>query len=164
MEFKLNIDGVSKGVHVERVEGGFVVTVDGREYAVADVVAQGERIYFSIGQRIFAGLVSHGQDVGFSMRGRYYRIAQEPVDADRPVSSRVSHGRLEAPMPGNIVSVNVDVGDTVSAGTPVVVLESMKMQNEITAPFDGTVERISCAPGDQVGFGQVLAEIVPAKG
>jgi biotin carboxyl carrier protein len=49
--------------------------------------------------------------------------------------------------------------ERVKSGQPAVVLESMRMHNEIEAPVDGVVRRINCKVGDQVGFGHVLAEI-----
>ena len=68
-------------------------------------------------------------------------------------------GRIEAPMPGSIIALHVKPGDPVKSGQPVVVLESMKMHNELVAPVDGVVRSLQCKVGDQVGFGQVLAEI-----
>jgi biotin carboxyl carrier protein len=67
-------------------------------------------------------------------------------------------------MPGSIVAVRVSEGDRVTAGTPVVVLESMKMQNEITAPVDGVVKRINCRVGDRVNLTDLLAEITAQEG
>jgi len=164
MELKLNINNVKREVHVEPVETGFIVRVDGEEYAVTDAVTGGGRISFVIGPKLHTGLISCSHDgIGFSMRSHFYRVVEEASDADRPTTTHISHGRLEAPMPGNIVAINVDAGDEVTAGQPVIVLESMKMQNEITSPFNGTVERIICTVGEQVGFDQVLAEIAPSK-
>ena len=62
-------------------------------------------------------------------------------------------------MPGNIVSVKVNVGDKVSSGDLVVVLEAMKMENEIFAGMDGTVTGISVAAGNTVNTGDVLITI-----
>jgi biotin carboxyl carrier protein len=70
-----------------------------------------------------------------------------------------SDGRVQAPMPGGIIAVHVHEGDHVTAGQPLVVLESMKMHNEITSPADGVVQRIHSKVGDQVSFGHVLVEI-----
>ncbi len=67
---------------------------------------------------------------------------------------------VKSPMPGLIVSVAVEEGDTVAKGDKVVILESMKMENELRAPRDGVVGRISVAAGDSVEKGQVLAVIV----
>jgi biotin carboxyl carrier protein len=64
-------------------------------------------------------------------------------------------------MPGSIIAVNVAEGDHVRSGQALVVLESMKMHNEITAPHDGVVRKVNCRVGEQVGFGHVLVEIGP---
>ncbi len=66
---------------------------------------------------------------------------------------------VKAPMPGLIVAVPVDEGQAVKAGQTVVILESMKMQNELKAPRDGTVQRISVAPGQSVEQKKVLITI-----
>ena len=65
---------------------------------------------------------------------------------------------LVSPMPGSVVAVNVAHGDTVNAGTVVVVVEAMKMEHSLTAPVDGVVELL-VAVGDQVKVGQLLARI-----
>ena len=64
--------------------------------------------------------------------------------------SEVAAGRLTAPMPGKVVAVLVDKGARVVKGTPLVVMEAMKMQHTIAAPFDGTVDEILFGVGEQV--------------
>lgn len=64
--------------------------------------------------------------------------------------------KVEAPMPGNVLKVNVKVGDTVSEGQAVVVLEAMKMENDIAAPATGTVASINVSVGDTVDTGALL--------
>jgi acetyl-CoA/propionyl-CoA carboxylase, biotin carboxylase, biotin carboxyl carrier protein len=68
-------------------------------------------------------------------------------------------GRIEAPMQGTIVKVLVEVGQTVQAGTGILVLEAMKMENQINAEAAGTVKEIHVATGDTVGGGDLLAII-----
>ncbi|GAW40222.1 Acetyl-/propionyl-coenzyme A carboxylase alpha chain [Brevundimonas sp. SH203] len=70
----------------------------------------------------------------------------------------VSDGSLRAPMPGKIVATPVKAGDVVTKGQPVVVLEAMKMENALTAPFDGVVESVASL-GDQVVEAAVLAVV-----
>jgi propionyl-CoA carboxylase alpha chain/3-methylcrotonyl-CoA carboxylase alpha subunit len=70
----------------------------------------------------------------------------------------VSDGSLRAPMPGKIVAAPVKAGDAVVKGQPVVVLEAMKMEHALTAPFDGVVESVS-AVGEQVTEASVLAVV-----
>jgi biotin carboxyl carrier protein len=65
-------------------------------------------------------------------------------------------------MQGTVVKVLVAVGDAVTAGQPVVVLEAMKMENQLMAERDGVVESVRVAPGASVGAGDVLVELADA--
>lgn len=67
--------------------------------------------------------------------------------------------RIKPPMPGRIVSVDVKVGDHVKRGQGLLILEAMKMQNEITAPADGLVKAVNVKPGQTVDGNAVLVEI-----
>ena len=66
---------------------------------------------------------------------------------------------VTAPMPGNILKVNVKAGDAVKSGTVLVVLEAMKMENEIMAPKDGTVTQVLVSKGSTVDTGAPLVVI-----
>ena len=67
--------------------------------------------------------------------------------------------KVAAPMPGTIVSVNVSNGQSVKAGDVLVVLEAMKMENEIKAPSDGTITSVVVAKGESVDTGATLVTI-----
>jgi biotin carboxyl carrier protein len=67
--------------------------------------------------------------------------------------------KVTAPMPGTVVSIKVNVGDTVKADTLVAVLEAMKMENEIFAGADGVVASINANAGDSVNTGDVLVSL-----
>ena len=68
-------------------------------------------------------------------------------------------GSVNAPMPGTILRVNKNVGDSVNAGEAVVVLEAMKMENDINSPKAGVVKALYVNKGDTVASGQVLFEV-----
>ncbi|WP_420645423.1 biotin/lipoyl-containing protein [Candidatus Leptofilum sp.] len=72
---------------------------------------------------------------------------------------RSGDGRLKAPIPGLIARYLVDVGDEVTAGQPVVILEAMKMENEVRSPTNGRIEAIHVAPGETVASNTLLVEI-----
>ena len=74
-------------------------------------------------------------------------------------ASHAQHGGLTAPMNGSIVRVLVEAGQRVTAGTPLVVLEAMKMEHSIRAPQDGVVKALYCAEGEMVAEGAVLVEL-----
>ena len=73
-----------------------------------------------------------------------------------PVAAPVSGNAIKTPLPGVIIDVKVNVGDTVTKGQTVVVLEAMKMENNINADRDGKVTAIQVAKGDTVADGAVL--------
>jgi len=81
-----------------------------------------------------------------------------PAPAAAPVAAGAGNA-LKAPLPGTITAINVKVGDTVAVGDVVVVLEAMKMQNNIEAESAGTVTAINVNPGDSVMEGSVLIMI-----
>ena len=88
-------------------------------------------------------------------------VASAPAPAASPApAAPVADGtKVTAPMPGTIVSVKVNVGDKVEAGTLVAVLEAMKMENEIFAPVDGTLGAVNVSKGQNVESGTVLTTI-----
>ena len=67
--------------------------------------------------------------------------------------------KVNAPMPGKILKVNVNAGAAVKKGDVLLVLEAMKMENEICAPQDGTVATVECAAGDSVESCKVLVSM-----
>jgi pyruvate carboxylase subunit A/propionyl-CoA carboxylase alpha chain len=71
----------------------------------------------------------------------------------------VAQGSLLAPMPGSVLRIGAAVGDTVTAGQPLVWLEAMKMEHTVTAPGDGVLVELNVEPGQQVEVGAVLARV-----
>ena len=88
--------------------------------------------------------------------------AQAPAakEAPAPAPAAAAEGTpMNAPMPGMIVSYEKNVGDAVSEGDTVLVLEAMKMENALAAPCSGTIKAINFSSGDSVAKGDVLAVI-----
>jgi acetyl-CoA/propionyl-CoA carboxylase biotin carboxyl carrier protein len=119
------------------------------------------------------------RDVDVEVNGRRYSVsvwvpdvptvvtaAGSPAATARPrrsgsasASGAAGSGRVAVPMQGTIVKVLVSVGDAVTAGQAVVVLEAMKMENNIAADKDGTVAEVKVEPGQAVGTGDVVVVI-----
>jgi len=85
-------------------------------------------------------------------------VAAAPVAA-QPAAPAGAGNPVKAPLPGTITTINVKVGDTVAVGDVVIVLEAMKMQNNIEAEYAGTVTSVVVTPGDSVMEGAVLLTI-----
>ncbi|MFE7525575.1 acetyl/propionyl/methylcrotonyl-CoA carboxylase subunit alpha [Kitasatospora sp. NPDC057542] len=110
---------------------------------------------------------------------RTYRVARygDRVHVDTPAGGtaltalprfpdptvRTDPGALLAPMPGTVVRVVAAVGDPVTAGQPLLVLEAMKMEHRVAAPADGTLVELRATPGRQVETGTLLAVVQPTE-
>ena len=100
-----------------------------------------------------------------TVNGTAYEIELEemtgaaPVAAPAPAAAPAGGEKVSAPMPGNILSVNVNVGDTVKRGQVLMILEAMKMENEIMSPCDGKVASVNTTKGATVETGALLCVI-----
>lgn len=101
----------------------------------------------------------HAEDSNYflHMNGRTFRFKEDNGQAGHDDSE----GMYRSPMPGKVVSVSVKVGEQVSTGDALTVVEAMKMENTIRSEIDGTVTRVSCAAGDLITPEMVLVEIEP---
>ncbi len=83
-----------------------------------------------------------------------------PAPAAKPAATAAAGGEtISAPMPGNILSVNVQNGSAVKKGDVLMILEAMKMENEIMSPCDGTIASVNVTKGSTVETGEVLCVI-----
>ncbi|MBV6393625.1 MAG: hypothetical protein KPEEDBHJ_02867 [Anaerolineales bacterium] len=162
----------------------YVTTVDGREYQIEIVderhVRVGDRLlavnFESVsGQPVFSLLLDGKSFESFVypddenwqvlLRGRQYQVQVEDEREKRlkaAAGSGVAEGgefHLKAPMPGLVVAVSVAEGEEVKKGQVLVILESMKMQNELKSPRDGKVDRIRVKPGESVEQKQTLLSV-----
>lgn len=100
-----------------------------------------------------------GDSTWVSYRGSVYEV--EKPGAARSKRKHHSTGEAHAPMPGQVVDVIVEQGQQVEAGDRLLVLEAMKMQHAVLAPFRGIVRELPVHRGDQVTEGQLLALVEP---
>jgi len=126
------------------------VTVNGVEYEV-EIQFDDGKWEVSIDGNLYEVEVDQGSSRGLRKRR----------DSNR--GGGQSSGLISSAIPGKIVSVLVSEGDKVDSGTVVIVLEAMKMQNEIKAGIDGKVEIIMCKPGERIEANVPLMEIVGSK-
>lgn len=109
------------------------------------------------GVAIRFAVARYGSDVYVdSTNGPVHLVAAPRYPAPE---SNLERGSLVAPMPGNVIRVGAAVGDTVTAGQPLIWLEAMKMEHTINAPSDGVLTQLNVEPGRQVEVGAILAKI-----
>ena len=140
-EYKYTIDGNKYEVAVNEVNDTTAkVTVNGTEYTVEWEKPVEEKPVVKV-QPVTAKPVATA------------------APAATPAAAPVSGNAIKTPLPGVIIDVKVKVGDTVKKGDTVVVLEAMKMENNINADRDGKVVAIQVAKGDTVADGAALVEL-----
>lgn len=136
----------------------------GSESASVDLLGN-DHYVLRMGERVLDGFVTPVED-GYLVvfQGRTYEVAIED-DRARALAQfgnpkhRAASGTIKAPMPGLVKAVHVAVGDEVKRGTSLVILEAMKMENDLTAPGPGVVKEINVEPGAKVDQGQALVII-----
>lgn len=160
----LEIDGLVRTVHVERVGDRFLVTVDGRPHEVDAVeVAPGRWSLLVDGAASREAAVRTAAPPGelvVQVDGASVPVVlRDPRRARRGHTAADGPARVVAPMPGKVVRVLVTAGEAVDIRQGLVVVEAMKMENELRAPRAGTVSEVSVQEGAVVDVGAVLITI-----
>jgi 3-methylcrotonyl-CoA carboxylase alpha subunit len=143
--YRLHLGGdtIPVNLHVED-DGTAVLTVAGRSERV--VVA------------------THGDDVFVHVGGAAYQLRYEhPLDRLAAQSQGGADDNVRAPMPGSVVAVHVDAGDSVARGQALLVIESMKMETTIAAPRDGVVQAVQFSVGQTFDRDALLISLQAAE-
>ena len=161
--FMMEFRGEAHTVVLTRAHGGVLqLLIDGTSYELNFASTASGALDVRLGaQRVLAHVYQTGEVAHvFTAQG-----AAEITVVDALAhagESRSDVGRLTAPMPGKVVSFAVKVGDKVTKGQPLAVMDAMKMEHLITAPVDGVVAELLYAVGDQVAEGAELLKLVTA--
>ena len=158
-------------VQLERTDEGLVAHVDGTRYPIDLAVSETTGLYSLI--------VAHaawtyacrfeGQEAVLSFHDRDIRLT---VEDERERQTRLLTGggrtgargaKVRSVMPGVVKELRVAVGDTVAEGGPLLILEAMKMENEIRAPAAGVVQAVHVGAGEAVEKGAPLIDIAPPE-
>jgi biotin carboxyl carrier protein len=166
MKFEVQLTGPSgkalRVVELEREGERWKITLDGKPVAADAVEIAPNTLSLLLEGQSYEIRVTPSPDGALKLQTGLQEFTAEVVDPRAWRGRR--HGALEAegrqqvlaPMPGKVVRVLVQAGDTVEAGQGLLVVEAMKMQNEIRSPKGGTVERLNVKEGQPVNAGEVL--------
>src|SRR5580698_3593759 len=165
MTYDVVVDDKTHHVELIRGEKSWICKVDGKEVEVDAELTARDILSVLVGGK------SYEIKRERSLQGELHMVigsARYAVDVQDPRSLRTRRAiagvdagpqKLKAPMPGKIVRVLVAEKDEVKAGQGIIVMEAMKMQNEMKSPKDGIVEKILAAEGSAVNAGDTLAII-----
>ena len=151
---------------VEADGAGWRVTIGGRTVHVEGIVGESMRVRLDA-RPVEAWITRQGDTIAVERVARVFRFRvrdpRAPKLARRRSQEDATRGELHAPMPGLVVEVLAEVGDSVEAGAPLVVVEAMKMQNALVAPVSGRVSAVAVKAGVAVETGQLLATVTAAE-
>jgi len=163
MEYEFLYNGKSCTISLDKGDGHYKVSLNDKVIEVdASLVSPGELSMIIDGRSVRAfGARSDGWRV-ICIGGVQWVLgdpAAEESSGGAGGAGGTGDGMITTPMPGKIVAVHVKVGDVVKKQQPLIVVEAMKMQNDILSDVNGVVRKIHFEPGDQASFGEPLIEI-----
>jgi len=145
-KFKFTIEGASYSVNVKNIEGNQAeIEVNGKSYAVG---LEQEVNTLKTPILVRKEVVTNPGDNKITVKG-----------APAPTNSRPSANYIKSPLPGSIISIATTVGTTIKEGDLLLVMESMKMENNILAEKNGVIKNIAVAPGQAVMQDDILLEL-----
>ena len=174
MQFDVEVGGRIRRVAVVRSGHGFAISVDDRPYHVDAARTGVHALSLLVDTGVAGGPQSFEVTLAEDRRGEAVatvngipvRVAvnRRPRPAGAPHAGPAGRPLpVTAPMPGRVVRVLVSAGDRVAARQPVVVVEAMKMENELRAAGDGTVAAVHAREGESVEAGALLVVIEPRE-
>jgi pyruvate carboxylase subunit B len=148
---KITVDGVEVSSDMQRIGGLdlYSLLVDNVSHEV--IVEEGNGTQ----PNVYSVLVEGARYLVRVQDERSRRLAL----ADRSLKPPAGELLIKAPIPGLVIKIAVAPGQVVKEGDSLVILEAMKMENELRAPREGTVHEVRVAPGEQVALGQLLISI-----
>jgi len=161
LTYDVSIDGKIYRLDLKRTENRWSCRLDGREIEVDAVLARPDVLSLRIGNRAYEVKCERvAGEMHLWVGGARFAVdVRDPRSLRGRVRVVDDHGpkKIAAPMPGKVVRVLVSQGTEVEAGAGVLVVEAMKMQNEIKSPKKGTVQKILVSEGAAVNAGDILA-------
>jgi 3-methylcrotonyl-CoA carboxylase alpha subunit len=164
VQFSVLLRGQERAVAIQSgPRDAMTISVDGNPVSVSHVVRTGGALAATVdGLRVNARAFVYEIHVHVWLDGQHYDFLYEDPRS-KEFSASASRGSLTTPLPGVVAAVVVSAGQVVAAGDVLMVIEAMKMEHTISAPFAGTVETLHFARGDRVPEGSALLELTPAS-
>lgn len=165
MKLQAEVNGEKYEVEFARTDGEVEVTVDGRSYKVDSSEPEKGVFLLRTDNAVNEAIVSESHENAYRVRLGADEFEVKILDPKRLRGSAAGDNsgadasEIKTAMPGRVVRIIAVPGTAVTKGEPVVVVEAMKMQNEMKSPKDGVIAEIRFAEGDTVNAGDILAVI-----
>jgi biotin carboxyl carrier protein len=150
-------------VSVERRKNQYFVTYDNTEYKVeADEIKPGH-LKIKLGDRVIKCVITKGdKDKFVFVEGDVFKVRNIELTGTKKTKKK-DEGNLNSPISGKVVGIKVKDGDKVKKGDVLMIIEAMKMEYLIRAPYNGKVKKVNFKEKDQIEIGQNTVEIAKNK-
>ncbi|RNC79711.1 MAG: acetyl-CoA carboxylase biotin carboxyl carrier protein subunit [Balneola sp.] len=164
MKFEAEVKETTIEVELNEEESSFI---SGKASETFTFKKDNGRFFLRLGTKLYKidNVDYNGSEITFSINGEWHTVTvkdEQELLLDSlgfKTGSDVAEGSIKAPMPGKILDILVRVGDEVTKGQPVAILEAMKMENELKSPIDGKVISIDAETGQSLEKNSPILEI-----
>jgi len=168
MEFEFRIDGACRKISLEKKEKTYLLR-DGETILETEIrsVSENELVFLAGGRSSRVYIARDGERRLIFTGGQEFVVCESLYEAGHSPGGdeRTPEGgrHIKAPMPGKVIKLNVALGEDVRKNQTLLIVEAMKMENEIKSAIEGTVKKIHVAAGDLVDSEKSLIEIEPKR-
>ena len=145
-------------ITVEHRDDTFFITYDNNEYTVTAKEVKPGQLIIQLSERVIKSIISQGEESKFVfIDGNIYKVKRIELTGRKKTEKK--EGDLNSPISATVVNVKVKEGDSVKKDDVLLVIEAMKMEYLIHAPYSGTIKKVYFKEKDQIEIGQLTAEI-----
>jgi 3-methylcrotonyl-CoA carboxylase alpha subunit len=150
-------------VTVERRHNHYYIMYDNTEYTVEAAEIDQGHLKLQLGDRVIKCVITEGEKEKFVfVDGEVFKV--RPVElTGKKTTKKKEEGDLNSPISGKVVNVKVKPGSSVKKGDAIMVIEAMKMEYLVRAPYAGTVKKVNFKEKDQIEIGQQTVDLIKAK-
>ena len=147
-------------VSIEKKDGFYFITYDNSEYKVEATELKPGQLKIKIGDRVLKSVITEGDKEKFVfVEGNVFKVKPVELTGSKKPKKKTDEGDLNPPISGKVVNVKVKNGDSVKKGDVLMVIEAMKMEYLICAPFNGKVKKVNFNEKDQIEIGQQTVDL-----
>lgn len=168
MEYEFKVEDKVYNLKIELKDGNYKIELDGKNYDInAESISPNTISFLVDGKTLTAYLAQSDDKVYVSINGEEFCIEKPDEKGKKGFAEEHAHvgekDSVSTPMPGKVVKILIKVGDEVRKNQTLVIVEAMKMENEIKSPTVAKIKKINFKEGDLVDTGQPIVELEPRE-